>query len=397
MKTRAALLYSVVMILCMMGCAHFGKESPKVVSREDFVRQSLQKAAKHEGNGEWVEALKDYKIALTVDPENVQVRDGQKQMEERLKKLAEERYRAGQRHLKEGKFAEARRELLSALWLRPDYPDALRTLTSRRRLSAADYVVHTLRPGDSLSKLAMVYYGDPAKFTVIARYNQITDADLVRVGQVIKIPLPAGQGEETGSGGKMPELEERDNETPQVYWDWSSVDSEMAERKMPLEAVRVQEADQINGYRELGIELFNQGRYQEALFEFDKVLCVHPDDKAAGEYSCKAHFELGLVLFQMKDYLAAREHFLVSLRYDNDCRQCHAYAKESEELYKEMQYKRGIEFYGKEQLSEAIKAWEMVQNLDPDYKRVDYYIRKAREIQKKLEELKEETQHSLVD
>jgi tetratricopeptide (TPR) repeat protein len=194
---------------------------------------------------------------------------------------------------------------------------------------------------------------------------------------------------------KVPEVEQKEPESPQGYWDWSSLDTEPAEETS--ETADDGETDQIASYRELGVELFREGRYQEALFEFNKVLCVYPDDEVAIDYSYRSSFELGLALFQMKDYLAAREHFLTSLRYNSECGRCHAYVKESEELYKETYYKQGIEFYGKEQLSEAIKAWEMVQQLDPDYKRVDYYIRKAREIQKKLEELKRETPKALVD
>jgi len=150
-------------------------------------------------------------------------------------------------------------------------------------------------------------------------------------------------------------------------------------------------------YRELGMELFREGRYQEALFEFNKVLIARPDDDVAIDYSHRASFELALDLFRVKEYLAAREHFLASLKYKGDSQQCRAYVKESEELYKEMHYKKGIEFYGKEQLTEAIKEWETVQMLDPDYKRVGYYVRKTREIQKKLEQLKQETQQGHFD
>ena len=383
------------MIGCLTGCAHFREETPKIAPEEQFLKNTLQKAAEHESRGDWVEALEAYKIALTLSPTNPKALDGRAQMEERLKSLAEEQYRSGRLLQKEGKFAEARRHFLTALRLWPDDANALRTLTSRQRLPVEEYVVHILQPGESLSKLAMVYYGDPEKFTVIARYNQITDAHLVRVGQAIKVPLLADLTPEP-KGEKTPEVvEEEEGRIPQGYWDWSSIDSEMAERQRPSEASK--EADQIASYRELGIELFREGRFQEALFEFNKVLCVYPHDQVTTDYSYRACFELGLVLFQMKDYLAAREQFLQSLQYKSDCQQCHAYVKESEELYKEMHYKRGIEFYGREQLSEAIKSWEMVQQLDPNYKRVDYYIRKAKEIQKKLEELKEETQSGLAD
>ena len=396
MKTRSAFLCAFIVIGCLTGCAHFGKEASKRQTEEVFFNRSLHEAVEHESRGEWLEALRDYRLALTVRPGNPQALDGRRRLEDRVKSLAEEQYKAGQHLQKEGKFAEARRQFLAALRLWPDHQEALRTLTSKKRLSVKEHIVHILLPGESLSKLARDYYGDPAKFVLIARYNQITDTHLVQVGQEIKVPLLADLAAKP-AGEKTPEMDEKDQDIPQGYWDWSSLDAELAERKKPSETARAEGADQIASYRELGLELFREGRHQEALFEFNKVLCVYPDDGVATDYSYRASFELGLVLFQMKDYLAAREHFLASLKYKSDCQQSHAYVKESEELYKELHYKRGIEFYGKEQLSEAIKAWETVQRMDPEYKRVDYYIRKAREIQKKLEELKQETQSGLDD
>jgi tetratricopeptide (TPR) repeat protein len=395
MKTVNVFFYSLIMISCMTACAHLGKETWKSSTEEEFLEHSLREAVEHETREEWVEALTRYRIALTLSPGNSQAIDGRRQMEERVKSLAEERYKVGQRYRKEGKLEEARQHFLATLRLWPDHQHALRTLTSRKRLDAEGYIVHTIQPGESLSGLASAYYGDPARFTVIAQYNRITDADLVRVGHKIKIPLLADPAAEP-SDEKMPEAEEKGKgkESPQGYWDWSSLDSELAERKRPSEKP---ETDQLASYRELGMEFFREGRYQEALFEFNKVLTAYPDDEVAIDYSYRASLELALDLFRVKDYLAAREHFLASLRYNGDSQQCRAYVKESEELYKEMHYKKGIEFYGKEQLTEAIKEWETVQMLDPDYKRVGYYVRKTREIQKKLEELKQQTQQGLVD
>ena len=47
-----------------------------------------------------------------------------------------------------------------------------------------------------------------------------------------------------------------------------------------------------------------------------------------------------------------------------------------------------MEYYGKEQMVEAVNEWETVRLIDPKYKRVDYLINKANTILKNLEELK---------
>ena len=48
--------------------------------------------------------------------------------------------------------------------------------------------MHTIGPGDSLSKLAKMYYGDYKKFPIIAEFNGVPDAVAARVGQKIKVP-----------------------------------------------------------------------------------------------------------------------------------------------------------------------------------------------------------------
>ena len=52
-------------------------------------------------------------------------------------------------------------------------------------------------------------------------------------------------------------------------------------------------------------------------------------------------------------------------------------------------YKQGIQFFDREQLTEAIQEWKLVWSVDPDYKRVDYLITKAKTILKNIRELRE--------
>ncbi len=51
---------------------------------------------------------------------------------------------------------------------------------------------YTVQPGDTLGAIARDVYGSPAKYTLIAEANQITDPRRIWVGQVLTIPpLPA--------------------------------------------------------------------------------------------------------------------------------------------------------------------------------------------------------------
>ena len=294
-----------------------------------FVMNSVARARELEAAGQPPEALRQYKIALTVRPNQGAAKEGRERLEKVLQKDAEEHYRAGLRMQKEGRHAQALQQFLTALRLWPDHREALQMATRRIPVIGDKAVVQKTQPEFQIKDMS-------AK--------------------------PPAAADDLSTPEKAPARED------------------------PKELV-----DQVAVYREYALELYLEGRYQEALSEFNKVLSVKPNDSVAKEYSYKSSFELALEFFQKKEYLAAKEQFLVSLKHNSNCQQCHFYIRRSEELYKEMHYKQGIEHYGKEQLTHAIMEWELVSALDPKYKRVDYYIKKAKDLQSKIDELKKES------
>lgn len=49
-------------------------------------------------------------------------------------------------------------------------------------------ISHTVVSGDTLSKIAKQYLGNASKYKEIAEHNGISNPDLIKVGQVIRIP-----------------------------------------------------------------------------------------------------------------------------------------------------------------------------------------------------------------
>jgi tetratricopeptide (TPR) repeat protein len=318
----------------LLGCAMAPvKETTKealLAPEERLVRDSIARAKQFEASGQLPEALKQYKIALTVRPDDRMAKEGRERVEKALRKDAEQHYRAGLRMQKEGQLSQALQQFLTALRLWSDYPEALQQVAvARRPVPSEKQIVQKAQPEPETKER-------PQELSV--------------------------------------------EEQAPVFFEIPIVQEE------PKEVV-----DQVAVYREYGMELYRGERYQEALTEFGKVLSVRPDDPVAKEYSYKSSFELAIEFFQKKEYLAAKEQFLVSLKHNSNCQHCHFYIRRSEELFKEMHYKQGIEYYGKEQLADAITEWELVRGLDPNYKRVDYYIKKAKDLQRKIDELKKES------
>jgi len=400
MKKNIALIWIVILLTMVSGCAeHFKKFSQKIHERkkENLVQSYLQTGNEYENKGNLAEAYKQYKLALTVSPQNQEAVKGIDRLEKELLKWAEKYYQEGMNFYNQGKYRPARRKFLTALNFWPDHSKALKMLTPRKHIKYKKYIEHIIKPGESLSKIAMIYYGDYRKFPVIAEYNNIADASLTHVGQKIRVPEIEGSPFLTEKQDIKPEeirthdlapLDQKikkEKEKP--------VDEEIKEElEEPVDEEVEEEpeetVDEVEIYRDQGVEFFNQMKYQEAITEFNKVINANPDDEISLEYLARSHFQWAKGLFEKKDYLKAKKEFEVSLQYNKNCPKCREYIKKSEETYMEIHYKRGVAHFGKEQLVEAIMEWELVRAVDSNYKEVANNIKKAKILLKRLEEIK---------
>jgi tetratricopeptide (TPR) repeat protein len=215
--------------------------------------------------------------------------------------------------------------------------------------------------------------------------------DSLRVGQEIKIPevegVPFLATEEDKDFKKI--LKKIEVKIPEMFPAAEEIPQKEVTAEPEIEKDETIEEDQTVAYRELGIELFNQKNYGDAIIELQKALNENPDDKVANNYLSLAYFEQGVISFDNQDYPQAIEAFETSRQYNSDCERCDPYIKESEEKYKDLHYRKGISFFWREKLAEAIEEWELVYEIDPDYKDVDKNIERVRNLIKRLEEIKQ--------
>ena len=244
------------------------------------------------------------------------------------------------------------------------------------------YITHSVQPEETLSKLAQMYYGDLKKYDVIVKFNNLEDGAPLRVGQELKIPeveglpfLTEGKAKEAKAAGIPPKR-------PMAAEEPEKPKKETVVKKPPTIE------DPIVNYRELGIELYKNKEYGDAIAEFNKVLNVRPNDSLTREYLAKSHFQQGLVFFGKEDYLGARDEFEASLKYDKKCGKCDENIRISEDTFKEVHYNKGLAYFGEQRLTDAIKEWESVYELDPNYKDVNKNLTKAKNLNERLESIK---------
>ena len=320
-----------------------------------------------------------YEAALAV------IGEKKKGLEESLRQDAEKHYQSGLQYYEQGKYSEARREFLVALRMRPDFPEVVELLKPVPPPPIGHYVVHEVREGEYLAAIAERYYGDPHKFEIIARANDLEDATKLHAGMKLIIP-------ET-KGVTFSDLQRKQSSglTPQEGTTYvATLEGDQAsEVNSSLASEQEIDYDPVAIYQEQGVTLLEEGQYLAALHEFQKVLNTDPSRKKVQDYMAWAHYRQGEVFFNQGDYLKARDHFYQALSYDGKWTACKEYIKRAEDAYKEVHYLKGIEHFEGERLKEAIAQWQLVSQLDPNYKQVQNYLMRAQKLFEKVQELKE--------
>lgn len=292
-------------LLCLCGCqtvlAPLGLHNP--------ARAYVKQAREYESQGDLVAALEQYQLAQTADPEQPEINDRVVALTKKLDDLAETHYRAGLRFRDKGRWDLAKKELLTALGYRPEHKEALNMLQHRQPEGERKFITHKVAPGESLSKLALKYYGDYKKYYHIVNFNDITNAAQVRVGQRIMIPVIAGVTIDDLYAAAESQLLTDALEQPTDL-----TETPPAAEPEPL--------DRVAGYRQTGMALFNQKNYPEAIVELQKVINVTPDDADAIDYITRAYVELGKAHLAARRFDEAKTAFTTALDYDKNCQEC---------------------------------------------------------------------------
>ena len=452
MKNKAEIISVILLLILLIGCSTSGTKSPETLAKE-----YTAKAQQYEEQGDLVEALKQYKLVLTVDPANQLAQQKRAMLEPQLQKLAEEHYKNGIRFYNKGEYGPARKEFLTALRYNPEHANAKAklTATSKDLGQVKRYIVHTVQADETISTLAERYYGDYRKFHFIAEYNELEDATQVRVGQDIKIPVIEGvpiiadpatiqtdpgetteplpgeiitvkrfiihtvQPEETlsklakmyygdlskfdviakfndilvgtsvrvGQELKIPEVEGlpflvegevEETKTVALPKDQPLTEAgaekpkeaEISEKPITIE-------DQTANYRELGIELYQNEEYSDAIIELNKVLSVNPADQTALNYMALAYFEKGRRSFDNKAYSQAEKEFEASLKYNRNCPDCRDYINIIEKKSRANLRDEAIALYKEKKFKEAIVKFEAVVKNDPKDSGALEYLEKS--------------------
>jgi Tfp pilus assembly protein PilF len=288
---------------------------------------------------------------------------------------------------------------------KPEPPEAVEPEKDRLRVDDAvgkDVVVHRVRPGETLSGIAMAYYDTyltdvyyhvpfqqfmtadvtrPYKKAVIREMGKVADVvarlnglrtSRLKVGSELVLPrilgLPFQKPEEAAEKSAPPK--------PAKPASPPSEEKKRAASEAAFQDLLAQ-----------GRRYLDQGAYAAAIRPLALAHGLKPDDPDVREHLSQSYAALGEAAFRKKDYLRAANAFESALRYNPSCEACRQKKATSETRYMDLHYKKGIQFFEDEQLVKAIEEWERVQQLDPDYQNVQKNIELARRLLKRLGEM----------
>lgn len=127
-----------------------------------------------------------------------------------------ERYLKSISLLEVGEAGQAKAELQAYLAEEPKGRYAKRSKdlltqidTDPQRALGKEHFLYEMQAGDSLSSVAKQYLGDPLKFYLLARYNDLDNPSQLKVGQTVKVPgkRPVEQVQQAAAEETAPEPE----------------------------------------------------------------------------------------------------------------------------------------------------------------------------------------------
>ncbi len=244
---------------------------------------------------------------------------------------------------------------------------------------------HKVRSGETLSQIAMDYYGTYKKYNVLntlRKYNRLRRASDLKVGQVLKIPRI--QGVPFVHQRKVAQKRKKKAQSAQQPADIQEKPSTDPGTEVALSKTQAEQA------LKQGKTRIAQKKFQQAIALLKPAHQADPADPELRDALSEAYFGQGMQLFRKNQYLKASQTFDQAADYGENCQKCLSYSRKSMEAYKDCHYKAGIRFFENEQLEKAIGAWEKVRAVDPDYKSVQDNIKTARNLLNKLNQIKQE-------
>jgi tetratricopeptide (TPR) repeat protein len=343
-------------------------EPPRPAPREALAAPHRQRAGELERDGYLRRALEELRIARTIDPDSAPLREAEAKLGARIEGQVAERVNEARAALARGSLVEARRRLLTALALDPGNRAVVGMLQNDVR--EVDFLVHTVRAGDTLASLAERYYGDRSRSEVIWETNQLPPNPRLTAGTTLKIPEIPG----LPFARPRPAAPAAPPTAPSVV---SPARPEPPREEAPPE---------VNPLIAEAREALDRNEYTAALGDLDKVLAGDPSNREGVTLKKLVLYRHGKSLYDQKNYDASYRTLATLAKLQPDYEDVAKLLPQTRKSAVEQHYQAGIRLYRDEKLPQAIAEWKVVLDLEPDHANARKNIDQAERLLKGLEQ-----------
>ncbi|MDY6856757.1 MAG: LysM peptidoglycan-binding domain-containing protein [Thermodesulfobacteriota bacterium] len=343
MKRYLSKAFSIIFIMApfFLGCAHF----IDVQDRSDRILvEKLQKKSKeYEKLDDLQLALLHWQIIEALTPEDIQAEKKMLSLEAEIDKQANRHFNKGLAYYRKNFLELAQKEFLITLRYQPDHEDALSYL--KERLNTDYYLKYTVKKGDSLSKIAKKFYGNPYIFFPIAYFNDLNPKAVLMPGAKLKII-------------KLEPM----------------ITEQLIDIKKELSVARI---------------LLKRKNFRVSLSVLKDILDYDPTNSKAASLKDTVYYTWGEMLYSQKDYLSSLKMFKMVDPDYNGVKE--SISKVSLRLKKQADehYRKGVKHFIKEELVESIEEWKKALTIYPDHKDAKKYIKDTKRLLKKLDNIKD--------
>ena len=339
-----------------------------VPAKPDLLAPSHAKARALERDGHLRAALLEWKVARTIDPTDAKARANEARLAARIEGLVATKVGEARASAQRGATLQARHSLLAALALDPANATAAELL---RGIGDVEFVVYTVRAGDTLDSLADRYYGDRSRGEVIWETNKLPPGKPLVAGAVLRIPeIPGvpffapGRTQPVAAGTVAAVI-------PRV------------ERSLPTE-----EPSEVNPMLADVREAIDRKEFPTALADLDRFLAQNPRDREGTELRKLALYRHGQTALEEKKYDDSYRALTQLARLQPDYQDGPRLLQQARRQLIDYHYQEGIRLFREEKLPEAIAEWKVVLEMEATNPNARRNVEQAERLLKGLEQRK---------
>ncbi len=336
--------------------------------RAELATTHHQRARMLERDGQLRAALLEWKIARTIDPADAEARAEVGKLEARIQRRVTERLAEARAAAARGAHGEARRRLLAALALEPDNAAAVALLRASGR--EGEFILHTVRAGETLGGIAERYYGDRSRSEVIWETNRLPAGRPLVVGSTLKIPEISGLPF-AASGAKAAAVAATPPAPPR-----------------PTTERGPEEPPEVNPMLADIRDAIERKDYSVALGDIDRYIALNPGDGEAVELKKLTLYRQGYTLLEQKSYDEGYKTLRQLVRLQPDYLDSSSLVQQARRQAIDHHYQEGIRHFREERLQESIAQWRIVLDMEPQHPNARRNIEQAERLLEALERRK---------